>query len=462
MGLFSLKTTSDNSSRLKKQLKTRERLVWEKNCEELLNRYVDNSNWERGLKAHLEKLYPNNFAYMADNILTLNIVKKIVDRKARLYRKSPTRDLMISENVDNVKVSELERLKTKLIKQSRLDSNMKTLLQYYELFNSAVLWGQADFAGKKPFLCVLAPHYLLVEANPDAPDKLSEAKAIYIPLHHNETEMMGYVKYSRYFSFGRFHLKVEKLDADFNPEPYQPEEFERYSLLEDYPFVVIKKDCLMGEMFPDVPHGLLRAAKWLDHEFSRGALNSRQSDFPAYTYNGSANELGPVNPITGAGSIICLGDEDKKIKKLEVDAREEERNNNILFYLKLLAQASDISPSTFTFNTELLSGTAKFHDKQPEIEYREELIEKIRPVEEMEIWPLLVNLAIVADFENADALTEVDINVVFPESVIPLSEEERLKNLKTEIELGLTTAEEIIAKRRNLPLITSNNAIKTK
>jgi len=459
MGLFSLKTKPDSNNNTERFLKSASQTVWEENCEELLNRYVDNKDWERSLKQHLQNLYPNNYQQMANNILTLNIVKKIVDRKAKLYRKAPERTLVSKADSSTETDGFCQQVKTDLIKQCRLNQSMKYLMQYYELFNSAILWGQADFATKQPYLTVLAPHNIIVDADPDVPDSLARARAIFIPLHHSENEGMGYVKYSRYLSEGRYHVKVEKLDANFNIEPLQPEEFDLYSTLEEYPFVLIKKDCLMGDMFPDIPHGLLRAARWLDHELCRGALNSRQSDFPAYTYNGTANELGPVNPITGAGTIICLGDEDKEITKLQVDTREQERNQNILFYLKLLAQACDIAPSTFTFDTDLLSGTAKFHDKQPEIEYREDLIEKVRPLEEQEIWPMLLSLATVASFKNCETLTGYNLSVVFPEAMIPLSEEERLKNLKMEIDMGLTSAAEIISRREDLPIDQANEKV---
>jgi len=145
-----------------------------------------------------------------------------------------------------------------------------------------------------------------------------------------------------------------------------------------------------------------------------------------------------------------LGDEDKKLERLEVDPREKERNNNILFFLKMFAQTHNMTPSMFSFEPERMSGAAKFHDKQPEIEYREDMVHLLAPVEIEEIWPMLKALAMVAGYKQADLLSELELAVDFPKQMIPLSREEELKNVEREIKLGLTSPGDVVAEEKGL------------
>ena len=434
------------------------RAEWEKNCELLLDRYFDNGESVRQLRERLRRLYPNNVDSMTKNLLTLNLVRKLVDQKAKLYRKAPRRLLVDPDGAPVPGDHEAQPVLQRLLRAVRLNARMKWAHRLYELLNAAVIWGQADWRRRQPLLTVLPPHHLIVEQDPDDPLDLQEAAAIYVPVGGTPDSPLdggreiGYVRYRRFSEMnGTPRMAVDRLDADFRPLADQPPELRAYSSLGAYPFILIRKGEPLGaELFPDVPHGLIHAAQWLDHELTRGAFNSQQTDFPAYVFNGTAEELGTVNPVTGAGAIICLGNDDKKLTRLAVDPREKERNRNIIFFLKMFAQANDISPSAFTFDVELLSGTAKFHDKQPEIEYREDLADQIAPVEEEDIWPMLSELALISGFDGAELLAGCRLSVDFPEQAIPLSREEELQNLKREVALGLRSPAEVLVERHGL------------
>ncbi len=429
--------------------------AWAGRCEALLDRYFDNGEYEQTLKERLRRLYPNNADQMVENLLTLNVVRKVVDTKAKLYRRPPRRWLLDAEAAALPPDHGGHRIFADLVRATRLNTRMKWLLRTRELLGAAVLWGQIDGRRRVPVLTVLPPHQLVVEQHPDYPGSLADAVSIAVPVGGaadsplSAAEAVGYVRY-RFTSDaqGPRRLVVERLDADFVPWPEQPPELGVYAGLPEYPFVLFRKGETFGsELFPDVPRSLLLMAQWLDHELTRGALNSRQTDFPAYVFNGSAEELGAANPATGAGAVICLNDEEKHLESLAVDPREKERNQNLLFMLKLFAQMNDLSPSAFTFDVELLSGTAKFHDKQPEIEYREDLIDQLTPVEEDAVWPMMRQLARLAGFPGADLLESCRLSVDFPQQVIPLSREEELKNLAREIGLGLRSAADELVDR---------------
>jgi len=433
------------------------RTRWEADCDVLLDRYLDNGEALRRHRERLRKLYPNNAEAMMDNLLTLNLVRKVVDTKAKLYRKPPRRILLEADGRPADGEHPARLLFERVIRGSRLNARMKWLLRLTELLNSAVLWGQVDWRSGLPYLTVLPPHHLKVVQGTDDPCSLQGAEEILVPLGGRPdtpaaADDLGYLRYRRITDCeGESRVMVERVDADGEAWPRQPEELTAYGALKDYPFVLLRKgEPLEAELFPDVPQGLLLAADWLDHELTRGALNSRQTDFPSYVFNGTAEELGTAAPATGAGAILCLGEEGKEMTKLPVEPREAERNANILFFLKVFAQSMDMTPSAFTFDVELLSGTAKFHDKQPEIEYREDQADLLVPVEEEEIWPMLRDLARIGFGPQADALDGMRMRANFPEQMIPLSREEELMNLEREIKLGLRSAAEILCERDGL------------
>ncbi len=429
--------------------------AWASNCEELLDRYLDNDSSMDDLRRRLRRLYPNNADQMTQNLLTVNLLRKVVDTKAKLYRIPPKRMLLDAERSPLPEDHPAQAVSRRLLRQCRLNARMKWALRLYELLNCSVLWVQIDFRRHCPVISVLPPHQLIVEQSGTDPTNLQEADSIMIPLGDKPDSPLsggtavGYVRYRlQPKPKGGRRLHVERLDENFVPLTTQPAEWSAYNGMDRYPFVLLRKDEPVGaELFPDVPHSLLHAAHWLDHELTRGAMNSRQTDFPAYVFNGSSEELGTANPATGAGAIICLGDDDKRLTPLAVQAREAERNQNLLFFLKLFAQSNEIIPSAFTFDVELLSGVAKFHDKQPEIEYRQDLIDRLLPIEEEDLWPILRELALLGDFDGASDLKDTHLSVTFPEQVIPLSKEEELKNLEREISLGLRSPVEILSER---------------
>lgn len=429
---------------------------WESRCERLLDRYLDNQASLDDFRDHLHRLYPHNASLMMNNLLRVNLVRKIVDAKARVYRQAPQRVLVDRESGAPLAPNDpLARDTARLLRQVRLNAKMKWLMRFYELFNSAVLWGQLDPTRGLPSLSVLAPHQLLVDQDPAAPHDLQRALAIYVPLSAPADSPLGTPEPLHYLGYRRDpatgDITVNLLHESLEPLEEQPPELAAYVGLRRYPFALIRKgEPLDGELFPDVPHTLLLVSDWLDHELTRGALNARQVDFPAYAFNGTAEELGGINPVMGAGSVLCLGDDEKELKLLPVDAREAERNDNAMFVLKLLAQMSELAPSAFSFDTTPLSGTAKFHDKQPEIEYREDLIDLLVPFEEEDVFPMLAELAARLGFPESERLAACRLGVTFSGQVIPLSQEEDLANLEREFRLGLRTPADIIAERFGL------------
>ncbi len=416
----------------------------------LLHRYFDDEIAGREFAENLRNLYPNNAEAMLGNRLTVNLLRKVVDTKAKLYRRPPKRKLLDANGREPDLGHPAHRVFQALIRDTRVNHHMKWLLRYYELLNGAALWVQFDWRTNTPCLSLLPPQRLWVEPSENDPGNPMEAKAILVPIGTKASG--GFLRFARMrLSDGVLRIHASKLDADLDPVPEQPPELSAYAALDRYPFVFLRKYTpLSGVVWPDPPYGLLHASRWLDHELTRGALNSRLTDFPAYVFNGEADELGAVNPATGAGAIICLGDGDKKLTPLPADPREEERNANISFFLKVFAQANDMTPSAFTFDNDLQSGTAKFHDKQPEIEYREDLMDMVRPVEESDLWPLCFRMAGIAGFAEAEALDGFRVVLDFPDQVIPLSKEEELRNLETEMRLGLRSAADVLAERQGL------------
>jgi|GEM_PF-2618202 len=408
------------------------RAEWERACEELLDRYFDNGSYQQSLIRRLRVLYPNNADEMIKNRLSLNVLRHIVDTRARLYRKPPLRRL-----VGESEPSEAA-LFASIYRKSRADVRMKWLNRFYELLNCAVLWGQIGPDGY-PHLSILPAHHLMLRQSRTDPLSLEACDEIYVSLScapsSIEAQQVAWLRYDR-DAEGR--VRVMTVDHAFRPHDLQPEGLEAYSRLTRFPFVLARKDQpLDAELFPDASHSLINAARWIDHELTRGALNSRHADFPAYTFNGTQEELGTVNPATGAGAIICLGSDDKSLEAISSQPRERERNDNLLFFLKMLAQTCDISPSAFTYAPELLSGVAKFHDKQPEIEYREEQVPEWKALEELELWPMLKELSIAGGVENAERLADREMTVEYPQQMIALSRKEELDNLAAEITLGL-------------------------
>ena len=75
-------------------LRAARRQRWEQDCDYLLARYLDNHESVEALKEQLRRLYPNNAHAMLDNLLTLNLLRRLVDTRAKLYRKAPARRLI--------------------------------------------------------------------------------------------------------------------------------------------------------------------------------------------------------------------------------------------------------------------------------------------------------------------------------------------------------------------------------
>jgi len=412
--------------------RTTARAEWERACEELLDRYFDNGAYQQSLISRLRLLYPNNADEMIKNRLSLNVLRRIVDTRARLYRKPPQRRLIGESDPADA------ALFAAIYRRSRADVRMKWLNRFYELLNCAVLWGQIGPDGY-PHLSVLPAHHLMLRQSQSDPLSIEACEEIYVPLScapsSIEARQSSWLRYDR-DAEGR--VRVVTVDYALRPHEVQPEGLEAYSSLTRFPFVLARKgQPLDSEIFPDASHSLINAARWIDHELTRGALNSRHADFPAYTFNGTQEELGTVNPATGAGAVICLGSDDKTLEAVSAEPRERERNENLLFFLKMLAQTCDISPSAFTYAPELLSGVAKFHDKQPEIEYREEQVSEWKALEELELWPMLLELSLAGGVKGAEKLSGREAAVDFPQQMIALSRKEELENLSAEIALGL-------------------------
>ena len=432
--------------------------AYEARCERLLDRYFDTAAGLEDFSAHLRELYPHNYGLMMNNLLRVNLVRKVVDTKARLYRRPPQRLLRTIENTPLPDDAPQRLRYQRLVRQTRLNAKMKWLLRLTELLNSAVLWGQIDFARHLPSLSVLAPHQLIVTQDPQAPSDLSRALEILVPVGGAPDSPLAKASELCYLRYRLTRqqaeaprLEVVLCDGAFLPLPVQPPELAAYGGLTRYPFALLRKiEPLDAELFPDVPQSLLLAADWIDHELTRGALNARQVDFPAYTFNGTPEELGGVNPVMGAGSVLCLGDDGKELAELPVNAREKERNANILFFLKLFAQMNELAPSSFSLEATPLSGIAKFHDKQPEIEYREDWTTLLTPFEEEDVFGLLVDLLALVEPDAATALATCALGVTFNEPLIPLAREEELANLKNEFSLGLRSPAEVLSEQFGL------------
>ncbi len=434
------------------RVKNSVRTEWASSADELLDRYYDNGSYRDSLASNLRRLYPNNADEMLKNLLMLNVIRRIVDTKAKLYRSPPRRKLKEhGDESDRTAYDKASALMDKVYRTARADVKLKWLNRYYELLNSAVLWGQVGPDGM-PHLTVLPAHQLLVEQGSGDSESLQACKEIYVPLSSSASSISPQeTSYLRYRRNADGFVDVAAVNASLADLSQQPQGLQVYSKMRRYPFVVVRKGLsLDGEVFSDVPHGLLTSARWIDHELTRGALNSRHADFPAYTYNGSREELGSVNPATGAGAIICLGDDEKRLEPLGIESREKQRNDNLHFFLRMLAQSCDISPSAFSYEPELLSGVAKFHDKQPEIEYREELIPEWQSMEEQDLWPLMRELLKIGAVEGADILADYELSVEYPKQVVALSRKEQLDNLQKEFELGLSSPVDELASSGNL------------
>lgn len=442
--------------------------AYEARCERLLDRYFDTAAGLDDFCDHLRALYPHNYGLMMNNLLRVNLVRKVVDTKARLYRKPPQRLLRDGQNA-LLPPDAPECLRySRLIRQTRLNAKMKWLLRLTELLNASVLWGQMDFARRLPSLSVLAPHQLIVTQDPQAPSDLQRASEILVPVGgapDSPLAKAAEVLYLRYRlqrdAPNGPRLSVVLCDGAFLPLPTQPPELSAYGRLTRYPFALLRKiEPQDAELFPDVPESLLLAADWIDHELTRGALNARQVDFPAYTFNGTPEELGGVNPVMGAGSVLCLGEDGKELAELPVNAREEERNANILFFLKLFAQMNELAPSSFSLDATPLSGIAKFYDKQPEIEYREDWTSLLAPFEEEDVFDLLADLLLIYEPEMAQTIKSCALGVTFNEPLIPLAREEELANLKSEFGLGLRSPVEVLAEQFGLDRESAEGRVK--
>ena len=441
--MFWNRNTTEAVPRALIETKWASRRDWVTAAEELIDRYLDTGSSILDLRRRLQTLYPNNAALMSENLLRLNVVKRIVDTKAMIYKKKPMRRFYENgESFGNTALVE------RYLAGANLNETMKWANRWCELLNCIVLWVQADpVAGKARVRCVFA-HDLLVEPDPDNPQDLAAARWIAVPLGgapdgigQGASTPVRHLKYG-ISGEGKRVVQVTLCDENLEPLPMrdQPDWIRAYNEAEfsQYPFVAVSKVALPGsEMFPDVPHEYLHASRWVDHELTRGALNTRQADFPAYVYNGTLSELGQLNPATGAGAIFCLGDENKRLEPIPVETRESERNENLQFFLKIFAQNHGLSTSTFSLEPRVQSGVAKFHDKQCEVEYRQDMI-PIWQRADTQVVRRLFELTAMFDPFATDfvALQDLEAATVFPEAEIPLSRHEVLENRRIEIELG--------------------------
>ncbi len=441
--MFWNKSTTGVVSRALVETKWASRRDWSAAAEELIDRYLDTGASIADLRRRLQALYPNNAALMSENLLRLNVVKRIVDTKAMIYKKKPIRRFTVQGEP-----FEASALAERYLDGANLNETMKWANRWCELLNCVVLWAQADpQTARARVRCVFA-HDLLVEPDPENPQELEAARWIAVPLGGAPDAIATasnvqprYLKYEADRSAG-WTIRATLCDESLEPLPKreQPEWTQVYNKagFASYPFVVVSKVALPGsEMFPDVPHEYLHASRWVDHELTRGALNTRQADFPAYVFNGTLSELGQLNPATGAGAIFCLGDDGKRLEPIPVETREKERNENLQFFLKIFAQNHGLSNSTFSLEPRVQSGVAKFHDKQCEVEYRQDMI-PIWQRADAKIARRLFELTSTFDAFITDyaSLRDVETSTVFPEAEIPLSRHEVLENRRMEVELG--------------------------
>ncbi len=424
---------------------------YREHCDELLGLYYDDGTAMQSLAALLRRVYPNNAEAMLRAPLTMNWLGQTINRQAMMYKSPPARHLR-HETTHRLPDEEVRSVAARdFLNALGLNRAMKQANRFFHLLNACVLWVKPDFANKDLRLCVLAPHQVMVEPAAGQATNLRDLQAVYLPYGGNpdplglSSQTMCWLKYER---------RDEGIVPSLVDEQGYPvmgglgEAEERFLLqhppLSRFPLAVVRKyDPVDGHFFPDVPHSHLLFARWLNHELTRGALNTQRADFPSYSYNGNADELGSSVPATGAGVIVPLGDEGKRLEPIPVDAREKERADNVLHHVRLKAMMDRISLSSVDPSRQIQSGTSKFYDRQPEVEARQDELDTWKNLEEQELWPVLCEAAQMVDYPQAEQWAGLSLSVSFPELDLPVPPLEKRQKQELEIRMGLTTADAI-------------------
>ncbi len=311
--MFWNRNTTEAVPRALIETKWASRRDWVTAAEELIDRYLDTGNSILDLRRRLQTLYPNNAALMSENLLRLNVVKRIVDTKAMIYKKKPMRRFYENgESFGNTALVE------RYLTAANLNETMKWANRWCELLNCIVLWVQADpVAGKARVRCVFA-HDLLVEPDPDNPQDLAAARWIAVPLGgapdgvgQGASTPVRHLKY-KISGEGARVVQVTLCDENSNRCPCGISRI-GFALTTKRSFHSIrllpcpKWHCRAVKCFPTVSARISACFTLVDHELTRGALNTRQADFPAYVYNGTLSELGQLNPATGSGRDFLSG-----------------------------------------------------------------------------------------------------------------------------------------------------------
>ena len=128
-------------------------------------------------------------------------------------------------------------------------------------------------------------------------------------------------------------------------------------------------------------------------------------------------------------------------------------------FSKTLAISKRMSPSDFSLDQQsAVSGFSKIVDSLPKLEARAERIRRLKYMEEQEAWPR--NRAIMIRLGILDKASEqLSLRVKFADVDFPMSADEDIKRLDSDLKNNLTTRAKVLAERMGIGTEEAKKAV---
>ena len=368
-------------------------------AEKRLNYYYDRQSDE------LARIVAQRWSNPADfRLFIINIVKKVIDKRAMIYRTPPAR---VFEGWSQDQGDALYR-------SMAADTTMKKANRMVRLCRTSLL--RVGWNGSGPTLSVLTPNILdVVAPDPESPEKI-------VVTHKGSRADL--TEYSIWTATGyeRVDFKGRALPLRDNPEGVNP-----YGVI---PFVPLFDRAPDDEFFLPGGDDLIE---------SQDAVNvalvnlwraiELQSHGQAW-----AKGLDPSEAIKSGPDRTIIVPTDGSFGYAQPNTPISSVLEGIEFVIRQVAVTNDLPPEIFDLNRKSLSGSAKLQESRDIVEVRQDDVELWR-VYETRLFQVLK--AVVNTHQPGTIPVDARLRIDFGEPIETLNEGQRLENAQRRVAMGI-------------------------
>jgi len=424
---------------------------WKDETDKLLAAFQNGSDWLDIVKERLKSMYGDiNATYIQKHIQLVDIVRFTVDQLSTVHETSADHILMDADGepvkTDDPKWETYQRL----LKDTRYDDITKQSEEWNNLLNTCTINILPDFKSKQLKLQLVEAPELVVVQDPIFHDVLDKCSQIAVRSASNTDSVESRPKSEiEYIMYTRTEVGFDQPDVitawltdenfDALPEDKQPEdmgEYEQY--ITAYPIVHIQsRAAKRGDLFRKIPQDLLTLA-----DFVTWRMTSRQyviwvkqqEPYTTSTPDSVFTDSNAPNPSSTPMTII-FGVEN--MQSLDWAPKTQDYLEDMRGALQTFAQARGLPQSFASDTVAPESGVAKYWNDKPRIERRKKAAVYYGDVEDNNLFPKLVEMAIMVDYPGAEALKGCTQKTSFPDPTSEVSPMEQRELDAADVALGL-------------------------